>query len=225
MEAIAICLLNAYASGVHEEELAAIVARRAPGIPVCLSSALLPEIKEYERTSTTVVNAYIVPVVSRYLRLLTGGLADLGVTAPLQVMQSSGGAMGVEAASTRPIHLIESGPAAGVVGAAELSRRLDGRPLIAFDMGGTTAKAALVSQGRFDRVGSLEVGGGINVAGRLLNGGGYHVRAPPSTSPRWARAAAAWCAWTAAAACASGRRVRAPCQGRPATAAAARSRP
>ncbi|BBK37564.1 hypothetical protein STAQ_26420 [Allostella sp. ATCC 35155] len=178
VDAIAVCLLNAYASGVHEERLAALVAERAPGLPVCLSSALLPEIKEYERSSTTVVNAYIMPVVSRYLRLLTAGLGDLGVTAPLRVMQSSGGAMGVEAASTRPIHLIESGPAAGVVGAAELSRRLDGRPLIAFDMGGTTAKAALVSDGRFDRVGSLEVGGGINVAGRLLNGGGYHVRAP-----------------------------------------------
>ncbi|BBK42085.1 methylhydantoinase [Allostella vacuolata] len=178
VEAIAICLLNAYASGAHEEELAALVAARAPGVPVCISSALLPEIKEYERSSTTVVNAYIMPVVSRYLRLLTSGLHGLGVTAPLRVMQSSGGAMGVEAASTRPIHLIESGPAAGVVGAAELSRRLGGRPLIAFDMGGTTAKAALVSDGRFDRVGSLEVGGGINIAGRLLNGGGYHVRAP-----------------------------------------------
>ncbi len=178
VDAIAVCLLNAYASGAHEEALAELVAARAPGIPVCLSSALLPEIKEYERSSTTVVNAYIMPVVSRYLRSLTAGLTGLGVTAPLRVMQSSGGAMGVEAASTRPIHLIESGPAAGVVGAAELSRRLGGRALIAFDMGGTTAKAALVSDGRFDRVGSLEVGGGINIAGRLLSGGGYHVRAP-----------------------------------------------
>lgn len=94
MEAIAICLLNAYASGAHEEELAALVAARAPGVPVCISSALLPEIKEYERSSTTVVNAYIMPVVSRYLRLLTSGLHGLGVTAPLRVMQSSGGAMG-----------------------------------------------------------------------------------------------------------------------------------
>ncbi|MGE0725702.1 MAG: hydantoinase/oxoprolinase family protein, partial [Alphaproteobacteria bacterium] len=178
VDAIAICLLNAYVDGLHEERLAVLVAERAPGLPVCVSSALLPEIKEYERTSTTVVNAYVMPVVSRYLRALTGGLSDLGIGAPLRVMQSSGGAMGVEAAIQRPIHLIESGPAAGVVGAAELSRRLDGRALIAFDMGGTTAKAALVADGAFDRVGSLEVGGGINVAGRLLSGGGYHVRAP-----------------------------------------------
>ncbi|MCC7273795.1 MAG: hydantoinase/oxoprolinase family protein [Alphaproteobacteria bacterium] len=178
VDAIAICLLNAYASGAHEERLAALVAEAAPGLPVCVSSALLPEIKEYERTSTTVVNAYVMPVVSRYLRSLTAGLTGLGVAAPLRVMQSSGGAMGVEAACVRPIHLIESGPAAGVVGAAELSRRLGGRSLIAFDMGGTTAKAALVAGGAFDRVGSLEVGGGINVAGRLLSGGGYHVRAP-----------------------------------------------
>lgn len=178
VDAVAICLLNAYASGVHEERLAELVAEMAPDLPVCLSSALLPEIKEFERTSTTVVNAYVMPVVAGYLRALTAGLSRLGVAAPLRIMQSSGGAMGVDAACQRPIHLIESGPAAGVVGAAELSRRLGGRSLIAFDMGGTTAKAALVAEGRFDRVGSLEVGGGINVAGRLLSGGGYHVRAP-----------------------------------------------
>src|SRR5690606_13549287 len=107
VDAVAICLLNAYASGAHEERLAALVAERAPHLPVCLPSALLPEIKEYERTSTTVVNAYGMPVVARYLRSLTAGLSNLGVTASLRVMQSSGGAMGVEAASTRPIHLIE----------------------------------------------------------------------------------------------------------------------
>ncbi|MGE0726171.1 MAG: hydantoinase/oxoprolinase family protein, partial [Alphaproteobacteria bacterium] len=178
VDAIAICLLNAYANGAHEERLAALVAARAPGLPTCVSSQLLPEIKEYERSSTTVVNAYVMPVVGRNHRSLTAGLRSLGVGAPLRIMQSSGGAMGVEAACARPIHIIESGPAAGVVGAAELSRRLGGRPLIAFDMGGTTAKAALVSEGRFDRVGALEVGGGINIAGRLLTGGGYHVRAP-----------------------------------------------
>ena len=97
---------------------------------------------------------------------------------PLTIMQSSGGAMSAAAAAERPIHIIESGPAAGVVGAAELARRLGDLSLLTFDMGGTTAKAALVDEGQFLRVNSLEVGGGINVAGRLLSGGGYHVRAP-----------------------------------------------
>ncbi len=86
--------------------------------------------------------------------------------------------MSAAAAAERPIHIIESGPAAGVVGAAELARRLGNLSLLSFDMGGTTAKAALVDAGQFLRVNSLEVGGGINVAGRLLSGGGYHVRAP-----------------------------------------------
>ena len=86
--------------------------------------------------------------------------------------------MSAAAAAERPIHIIESGPAAGVVGAAELARRLGNLSLLSFDMGGTTAKAALVDAGRFLRVNSLEVGGGINIAGRLLSGGGYHVRAP-----------------------------------------------
>jgi len=178
VESIAIALLNAYANGVHEERLAAMVRARAPDLPVSVSSTLLPEIKEYERTSTTVVNAYVQPVVVRYLRSLERSLAGLGVTVPVQVMQSSGGAIGIDAACARPIHIIESGPAAGVVGAAEISRRLAGADLLAFDMGGTTAKAALVVDGGYERVGALEVGGGINISGRLLSGGGYHVRAP-----------------------------------------------
>ena len=93
-------------------------------------------------------------------------------------MQSNGGAMGVDAACERPIHIIESGPAAGVVGAAELAGKLGRRDVLTFDMGGTTAKAAMVEAGRFGRVGELDVGGGISVAGRLLTGGGYHVRVP-----------------------------------------------
>ncbi|MDP6344241.1 MAG: hydantoinase/oxoprolinase family protein, partial [Alphaproteobacteria bacterium] len=178
IEAIAICLLNAYANGAHERRLRALIRERNADIAVCLSSEVLPEIKEYERTSTTVVNAYIQPVVAGYLSALEGRLRDLGIAAPILVMQSNGGAMGVAAASARPIHIIESGPAAGVVGAAEIIHRLGHADALTFDMGGTTAKASIIEGGGFNRVGALDVGGGINLSGRLLTGGGYHVRVP-----------------------------------------------
>jgi N-methylhydantoinase A len=178
VDAIAVCLLNAYANGAHERRVRDLVREIDRNVPVTLSSELLPEIKEYERTSTTVVNASILPVVRHYLGRLVGRLAEQGIARPLTIMQSSGGAMSAAAAAERPIHIIESGPAAGVVGAAELARRLGDLSLLSFDMGGTTAKAALVDRGQYLRVGAIEVGGGINVAGRLLSGGGYHVRAP-----------------------------------------------
>ena len=177
VQAIAICLLNAYANGVHEQRLRELIRDRAPEILVCISSEVLPEIKEYERTSTTVVNAYIAPVVEHYIRALEGVLKRLSIGAPFLVMQSNGGAMGARAAAEKPIHLIESGPAAGVVGAAELARRLGLDDVLTFDMGGTTAKASIIESGRFDRVGELDVGAGINAA-RLLTGGGYLVRVP-----------------------------------------------
>ena len=178
VEAIAVSLINAYTNGNHERRIGELIAERAPGLPVCLSSLILPEIKEYERTSTTVVNAYILPVVSRYLTALSAALERLSVAAPLLVMQSSGGAMGVEAACLRPIHIIESGPAAGVVGGAEVAAKLGIENLLTFDMGGTTAKAAIIENGAFDRVGELDVGAGINYAARLLKGGGHHVGVP-----------------------------------------------
>jgi N-methylhydantoinase A len=178
VDAIAICLLNAYANGTHEQRLRALVREQDKDIPVTISSELLPEIKEYERSSTTVVNAYVLPVVRVYLQRLEAELRRRRIAKPLTIMQSSGGAMSAASAAERPIHIIESGPAAGVVGAAEVARRLGNLSLLSFDMGGTTAKAALVESGAFHRVGSLEVGGGINISGRLLSGGGYHVRAP-----------------------------------------------
>ena len=177
-DAIAICLINGYANGAHEARLRELIRERDADISVTLSSELLPEIREYERTSTTVVNAYVLPLVRHYLSGLADKLRERAIARPLTIMQSSGGAMSASAAAERPIHIIESGPAAGVVGAAELARRLGNLSLLSFDMGGTTAKAALIDAGQFLRVNSLEVGGGINIAGRLLTGGGYHVRAP-----------------------------------------------
>ncbi len=178
VQAIAVCLLNAYTNGAHEQRIAALIRARDADIPVCLSSEVLPEIKEYERTSTTVVNAYITPVVRHYLRAMETVFKALGIEAPLRIMQSNGGTMGVEAACLRPIHIIESGPASGVVGAAELARKLGYANVLTFDMGGTTAKASMIENGIYGRVGALHVGGGINMSGRLLTGGGYHVSVP-----------------------------------------------
>ena len=177
-QAIAICCINSYANGAHESRVRDLIREINTSIPVTISSELLPEIREYERTSTTVVNSYVLPLVRHYLKGLEDKLRERSIDKPLTIMQSSGGAMSAAAAAERPIHIIESGPAAGVVGAAELARRLGNLSLLSFDMGGTTAKAALIDSGHFLRVNSLEVGGGINIAGRLLSGGGYHVRAP-----------------------------------------------
>ena len=178
VDAIAICLINAYANGAHEVRLRELIRARDVRIPISISSSLLPEIREFERTSTTVVNCYVLPLVRHYLEGLEAKLRERKIAVALTIMQSSGGAMSAAAAAERPIHIIESGPAAGVVGAAELARRLGDLSLLSFDMGGTTAKAALVDAGQFMRVNSIEVGGGINIAGRLLSGGGYHVSAP-----------------------------------------------
>ena len=178
IEALAVCLINAYANPVHEARIKAIVERRAPGLPLCVSSEVLPEIKEYERTSTTVINAYVMPVVQRYLATLRAGLADIGVASPLLIMQSNGGLMTADAASRMPMHIIESGPAAGVVGSQAVARRVGLTKVITFDMGGTTAKASIVEDGEINRASEYQVGGGIMLGSRLLTGAGYLLRVP-----------------------------------------------
>ncbi len=178
VEAIAICLLHAYANPAHEQVIADIVRRRAPDLPLSVSSEVLPEIKEYERSSTTVINAYVMPIVARYLRALRGGLDRAGVPAPLLLMQSNGGLMAAEAAAAKPMHIVESGPAAGVVGAQALARAKGLPDVITFDMGGTTAKAATVERGAVTRAGEYSVGGGIMIGSRLLTGAGYLLKVP-----------------------------------------------
>ena len=178
VQAIAVALINSYANDRHERRIAEIIRERGVDVPLCLSCEVHPEIKEYERTSTTVVNAYILPVVGTYLRSLERVLNRLEISGPLRIMQSNGGAMGVDAAAAKPVNIIESGPSAGVVGAAEIAAKLGFENVLTFDMGGTTAKAAMIEGGRFDRVGELDVGAGINFAARLLKGGGYHVSVP-----------------------------------------------
>ena len=178
VRSIAVALINSYVDDRHERRIAELVRERGVEVPLCLSSEVNPEIKEYERTSTTVVNAYILPVVGTYLQSLERVLERLAIGGPLRIMQSNGGAMGVGAAAARPVNLIESGPSAGVVGAAEIAARLGYENVLTFDMGGTTAKAAMIEGGRYDRVGELDVGAGINFGARFLKGGGYHVSVP-----------------------------------------------
>ena len=146
--AVAISFLHAYANPAHERRAAEIV-REVVGddVYITCSSDILAEIREYERTSTAVVNAYIGPVVERYLRSLEQSLAAAGISAPLQIMQSSGGLMSATAAIRKPAHLVESGPAAGVVACAYLARATGSPNVISLDMGGTTAKAAILEDG------------------------------------------------------------------------------
>ena len=178
VDAIAVCLINSYANPVHERIVAEIVEELAPDLTCCTSFHVLPEIKEYERTSTTVVNTYVLPIVERYLKTLREGLDTRGVSAPLLIMQSNGGLTPAAEAATRPVNIVESGPAAGVVGARAIARQSGLENVISFDMGGTTAKASLIERGEYTRTREYSVGGGIMTGSRLLTGGGYLLNVP-----------------------------------------------
>ena len=138
IESLAVCLINAYVNPTHERRLSEIIDELAPNLPVSLSCEVLPEIREYERTSTTVINAVLQPIVSRYLRTMVNMFDNPHL--PLYVMQSNGGVMSASAAADRPIHIIESGPAAGVIAALTLAERVGIANVLTLDMGGTTAK-------------------------------------------------------------------------------------
>jgi N-methylhydantoinase A len=145
---LAVCLLHAYANPVHEKRVAELVAEEAPGVTVSLSHEISPMFREYERTSTTVVNAYVMTAVREYLGRLRESMARRGYRRRLFVMQSSGGIATAEAMERYPVRMIESGPAAGTLMAAAYGEWSGQRDLIAFDMGGTTAKLALIEQGK-----------------------------------------------------------------------------
>ena len=139
---------------------------------------MLPQIQEYERLSTTVINAYVGPVVARYLEQMASGLAGVGVTAPLRVMQSNGASIGHAGGPPAPGAADGSGPAAGAVAVAALGRRTGERRLLALDMGGTTAKAALILDGAVPLAAEAEIGAGVTAATRLNRGGGYALSLP-----------------------------------------------
>ena len=178
IESIAVCLMHSYANPAHEMLIKRLIVKKAPQLPCSVSSEVLPEIKEYERTSTTVVNAYVMPIVAHYLRALRRGLDQAGIKARLLLMQSNGGLTTDAAAAERPIHIIESGPAGGVVGAQALARAKRLAKIVTFDMGGTTAKASIVEDGEVTRAAEYSVGAGIMVGSRLLTGAGYALKVP-----------------------------------------------
>jgi N-methylhydantoinase A len=178
VEAIAVCLLHSYLNSAHEERVKEIVARLAPATTLCISAEVLPVINEYERSSTTVINAYVRPIVERYLSRLIGEVERIGINVPLLLMQSNGGLTTAKAAAVTPMHIIESGPAAGVVGVQSLMRQIGVRDAISFDMGGTTAKASLIENGDVTRAAEYQVGAGIVLGSRLLSGAGYTLKVP-----------------------------------------------
>ncbi|MFL2934073.1 MAG: hydantoinase/oxoprolinase family protein [Thalassobaculaceae bacterium] len=178
VEAIAICLINAYANPDNERFVEDIVREMAPDIPLCISADVLPEMKEYERTSTTVINAYVLPVVGTYLTALRKGLDEDGISAPIYLMQSNGGLTTSETASKLPMHIIESGPAGGVIGSQAISKASGLKNVITFDMGGTTAKTSMIARGEVTRALDMQVGGGIMHGSRLMTGAGYALKVP-----------------------------------------------
>jgi N-methylhydantoinase A len=179
VEAVAICLLHSYANPAHEKRVRAIVEEVFDGAAfITCSHEILPEIREYERTSTTVVNAYLGPVMHAYLGRLEQRLAQLGAARSLHVMTSGGGQMSLSAARTRPAYLVESGPAAGVIAAAHIARRQGLPNVITFDMGGTTAKTAIVENGEAAKTSEFEIGAGINLSSKLVKGAGYAIKLP-----------------------------------------------
>jgi N-methylhydantoinase A len=178
ISSVAICLLHSYANSSHERAVAQAVRDALPAVAISVSSDILPEIKEYPRTSTTVINAYVQPVVRAYITALDARLRALGIEARLQLMQSNGGLGSASFAADLPAHIIESGPAAGVVGGAALARQLGEPRIVTFDMGGTTAKAGLIEKGEVVRTEAIEVGGGVMAGSRLLVGAGYLLKLP-----------------------------------------------
>ncbi len=172
---VAVSFLNSYVNPVHEALMRdVLIAKGFKGV-VCLSSDVDREYREYERTSTTVVNASLAPLVSAYLSDLQGSLQRMRIRAPLYVMNSEGGVSTLSVASSRPVSVIESGPAAGVLGAKHLARELSLRNAITFDMGGTTAKAGTIIDGEPEIVTEFEAAGKTH-SGRSIRGSGYAVR-------------------------------------------------
>jgi len=145
-EAVAVAFLHSYANPAHEAAIRELAGEILPGLPVVLSSDVSPQYREYERTNTTVVNAYITPRFAQYLHALRARLAALGFARRLYVMQNNGGIATAETAAAFPVRSLDSGPAAGAILAAHIGRLTGHEDLIAFDMGGTTAKAALIER-------------------------------------------------------------------------------
>ena len=178
VQSVAVCFLHAYAYPEHEMMTGRFLRKHLPHLTVSLSSEILPERKEYERTATTVVNAYVRPVMRGYLSALRRNLRRMEIEAPLLIMQSAGGLTPEEDAASRPVFVLESGPAAGVLAAATTASKTGLTNVITFDMGGTTAKASLIEEGRLGYHSEYEVGASLSSGSRLMGGSGELIRAP-----------------------------------------------
>jgi N-methylhydantoinase A len=177
IEAVAVSLLYSFLNDAHERIVGDRLRAALPGVPVFLSSEVLPEIREYERTSTTAVCAYVGPILESYLHRLEEAVSGMGLP-KLYVMGSSGGVFDVAEGLKMPAMAIESGPAAGVIAAQLVGRQLNKPNLISFDMGGTTAKASLIKDGQVETTSEYEVGGGDGNVNRWMNGAGHPIRVP-----------------------------------------------
>ena len=178
VKSLAICFLNSYVAPDHERRAAERARAVLEDVFVTASCEILPEIREYERTSTTVLNAYVGPRVRIYLHRIVDVLRDFGILAPLRIMQSSGGTLDLDAVLQVPAAIVESGPAAGVVAGALLARHQSSSNAITIDMGGTTAKAALIENGKISKTTEYEVGAGINLSSQLVKGRGHALKLP-----------------------------------------------
>ncbi len=174
VESIAVCLINSFENPGHELLLKEIIETEAPGISVSISFRVLPQIKEYERTSTTVTNAYVKPLTGKYLSKLAGRLETIGFKGKLFIMLSSGGVTSVETASEFPVRIIESGPTAAVIAGQYYGRLFNIPDMFCFDMGGTTAKSCLIQKGEAGVVPTFEVGR----VQRFMKGSGLTIQVP-----------------------------------------------
>ncbi|MGQ9636325.1 MAG: hydantoinase/oxoprolinase family protein [Thermodesulfobacteriota bacterium] len=174
VESIAVCLINSFENPTHELMLKEIIEEEAPGISVCISYHVLPQIKEYERTSTTATNAYVKPLTGRYLSRLAQRLKSLGFDGKLFIMLSSGGVTSVETAAEFPVRIIESGPTAAVIAGQYYGKLFNISEMFCFDMGGTTAKSCLIQKGMAGVVPTFEVGR----VQRFMKGSGLTIQVP-----------------------------------------------
>jgi N-methylhydantoinase A len=174
VESAAISLLHSFRNPAHERMLRDLILAKRPGFPVSLSSEVAPEVREYERTSTTVANAYAMPAVRRYMEILEKGLAELGMGGRLYIILSNGGITSPQTAGRYPIRLLESGPAGGALAAAWVGKQTGQANIISFDMGGTTAKTCIIQNGDPLRVNEFEVGRVY----RFKKGSGLPVKIP-----------------------------------------------
>jgi len=177
VEAVAVCLINSYLNARHERRIGELLAQHAPGMVVCLSCDISPEVREYPRASTTVINAALTPVVARYLDRLEERLAGHSRDGAIKIMQSNGGIMTSRYARRRPVYMVESGPAAGVLAAARFAAEARLPNVISFDMGGTTAKACLIRGGVPLEKAQVSIGA-ASTAGGWSQDLGHVVRVP-----------------------------------------------